>query len=200
MHIIEMRSDTFTKPTPAMRQAMANAEVGDDVWGEDPTVQCLEDKAAARLGKEAGLFVASGTQGNLVSLLTHCGRGDEAIMGDQSHTFRYEQGGCAALGGIMPHLVRNQADGTMDLGELAAAIRPDDIHAPAITADLPRKHPQSLRRGAAHRRVHAPGGGAGAQPRACACTSTARGSSMPRSPSAWTRRNSSPRPTRSPSA
>ncbi len=129
-HIIEMRSDTFTKPTPAMRQAMADAEVGDDVWGEDPTVHCLEEKAAARLGKEAGLFVASGTQGNLVSLLTHCGRGDEAIMGDQSHTFRYEQGGCAALGGIMPHLVKNQADGTMDLGELAAAIRPDDIHAP----------------------------------------------------------------------
>jgi threonine aldolase len=130
MHIIELRSDTFTKPTPAMRQAMANAEVGDDVWGEDPTVRCLEDRAAARLGKEAGLFVASGTQGNLVSLLTHCGRGDEAIMGDQAHTFRYEQGGCAALGGIMPHLVRNQADGTIDLAELAAAIRADDIHAP----------------------------------------------------------------------
>ncbi len=129
-HIIEMRSDTFTKPTPAMRQAMAAAEVGDDVWGEDPTVRCLEEKAAQRLGKAAGLFVASGTQGNLVSLLTHCGRGDEAIMGDQSHTFRYEQGGCAALGGIMPHLVRTQPDGTMDLADLAAAIRPDDIHAP----------------------------------------------------------------------
>jgi threonine aldolase len=130
MHIIELRSDTFTKPTPAMRQAMAGAEVGDDVWGEDPTVRCLEEKAAERLGKEAGLFVSSGTQGNLVSLLTHCGRGDEAIMGDQSHTFRYEQGGCAALGGIMPHLVRNEPDGTMDLAALAAAIRPDDIHAP----------------------------------------------------------------------
>ncbi len=130
MRIIELRSDTFTKPTLAMRDAMATAEVGDDVWGEDPTVQCLEDMAAKRLGKEAGLFVASGTQGNLVSLLTHCGRGDEAIMGDQSHTFRYEQGGCAALGGIMPHLVRNRPDGTMDLGELKAAIRPDDIHAP----------------------------------------------------------------------
>jgi threonine aldolase len=130
MRIIELRSDTFTKPTSAMREAMANAEVGDDVWGEDPTVQCLEAKAAERLGKEAGLFVASGTQGNLVSLLTHCGRGDEAIMGDQAHTFRYEQGGCAALGGIMPHLVRNQADGTMKLDELEAAIRPDDDHAP----------------------------------------------------------------------
>src|SRR5512139_1168123 len=130
MHIIELRSDTFTKPTPAMRRAMASAEVGDDVWGEDPTVRCLEEKAAERLGKEAGLFVSSGTQGNLVSLLAHCGRGDEAIMGDQAHTFRYEQGGCAALGGIMPHLVRNRPDGTMDLAELAAAIRPDDDHAP----------------------------------------------------------------------
>lgn len=130
MHIIELRSDTFTKPTPAMRLAMASAEVGDDVWGEDPTVRCLEEKAAERLGKEAGLFVSSGTQGNLVCLLTHCGRGDEAIMGDQAHTFRYEQGGCAALGGIMPHLVRNQADGTIDLAELASAIRADDIHAP----------------------------------------------------------------------
>ena len=130
MDIIDLRSDTLTQPTPAMRQAMANAEVGDDVFGEDPTVRRLEEKTAGRLGKEAGLFVSSGTQGNLVSLLTHCGRGDEAIMGDQSHTFRYEQGGCAALGGIMPHLVRNQLDGTMSLGEIRAAIRGADIHAP----------------------------------------------------------------------
>ncbi|MCU0509362.1 MAG: low-specificity L-threonine aldolase, partial [Anaerolineae bacterium] len=130
MRIIDLRSDTFTKPTPKMRQAMAEAEVGDDVWGEDPTVQCLEEKAAARMGKEAALFVASGTQGNLVSLLTHCGRGDEAIMGDQSHTFRYEQGGCAALGGIVPHIVKNQADGTIALADIEAAIRPDDDHAP----------------------------------------------------------------------
>ena len=130
MHIIDLRSDTLTQPTPAMRQAMANAEVGDDVFGEDPTIGRLEEKAAGRLGKEAGLLVSSGTQGNLVSLLTHCGRGDEAIMGDQSHTFRYEQGGCAALGGIMPHLVRNQLDGTMSLGEIRAAIRGADIHAP----------------------------------------------------------------------
>src|SRR5512141_1149180 len=113
-----------------MRDAMARAEVGDDVFEDDPTVQRLEAMSAGRLGKEAGIFVASGTQGNLVSLLTHCGRGDEAIMGDQSHTFRYEQGGCAALGGLMPHLVRNQPDGTMHLAELAAAIRGDDDHAP----------------------------------------------------------------------
>lgn len=130
MQIIDLRSDTLTQPTPAMRQAMANAEVGDDVYGEDPTVRRLEDRAAERLGKGAGLFVSSGTQGNLVSLLTHCGRGDEAIMGDQSHTFRYEQGGCAALGGIMPHLVRNQSDGSMKLDEIRAAIRGDDVHAP----------------------------------------------------------------------
>jgi len=130
MHIIDLRSDTLTLPTPAMRQAMATAEVGDDVYGEDPTIQRLEDMAARQLGKEAGLFVSSGTQGNLVSLLTHCGRGDEAIMGDQSHTFRYEQGGCAALGGIMPHLVRNQLDGTLSLDEIRAAIRGEDIHAP----------------------------------------------------------------------
>jgi threonine aldolase len=130
MRIIDLRSDTFTKPTPRMRQAMAAAEVGDDVWGEDPTVQCLEEKAAARMGKEAALFVASGTQGNLVSLLTHCGRGDEAIMGDQSHTFRYEQGGCAVLGGIVPHIVKNQADGTIALADIEGAIRPDDDHAP----------------------------------------------------------------------
>jgi len=130
MHIIDLRSDTLTQPTPAMRQAMATAEVGDDVYGEDPTIQRLEDMAARQLGKEAGLFVSSGTQGNLVSLLTHCGRGDEAIMGDQSHTFRYEQGGCAALGGIMPHLIRNQLDGTMNLDEIRAAIRGADIHAP----------------------------------------------------------------------
>jgi len=130
MHIIDLRSDTLTLPTPAMRQAMANAEVGDDVYGEDPTIQRLEDMTARRLGKEAGLFVSSGTQGNLVSLLTHCGRGDEAIMGDQSHTFRYEQGGCAALGGIMPHLIRTQLDGTLSLDEIRAAIRGEDIHAP----------------------------------------------------------------------
>jgi threonine aldolase len=113
-----------------MRQAMAEAEVGDDVWGEDPTVQCLEEKAAARMGKEAAVFVSSGTQGNLVSMLTHCGRGDEAIMGDQSHTFRYEQGGCAALGGIVPHLVRTQPDGTLALADIEGAVRPDDDHAP----------------------------------------------------------------------
>ncbi len=123
MHIIDLRSDTITKPTPAMRRAMAEAEVGDDVLGDDPTVIRLEALAAERVGKEAGLFVASGTMGNLVSLLAQCGRGDEVIVGDQAHTFYYEQGGMAALGGIQPRTLRNRPDGTLDLDEIVAAIR-----------------------------------------------------------------------------
>jgi len=130
MHIIDLRSDTITKPTPAMRRAMAEAEVGDDVFGEDPTVSRLEALAAERLGKEAGLFVASGTMGNLVSLLAHCGRGDEVIVGDQAHTYMYEQGGMAALGGIHPRVLKNRSDGTLDLAEVRAAIRDDNPHFP----------------------------------------------------------------------
>ena len=131
MHIIDLRSDTITKPTPAMRRAMAEAEVGDDVFGDDPTVQRLEELAAGRLGKEAGLFVASGTMGNLVSLLAQCGRGDEVILGDQAHTYVYEQGGMAALGGIHPRVLRNQPDGTLDLNEVVAALRdPSNPHFP----------------------------------------------------------------------
>ncbi len=102
MRVVDLRSDTITRPTARMRQAMAAAEVGDDVFGEDPTVNRLEEMAAERLGKEAALFVPSGTMGNLVSLLVHCGRGDEVILGDQSHTYIYEQGGMAALGSIHP--------------------------------------------------------------------------------------------------
>lgn len=130
MRIVDLRSDTVTLPTPAMREAMAKAEVGDDVYGEDPTVRRLEEMAAEITGKEAALFVVSGTMGNLVSILTHCGRGDEVILGDQSHTFHYEVGGIAALGGVQPHPVPNRPDGTMDLGEIEAAIRPRDIHFP----------------------------------------------------------------------
>ena len=130
MHIIDMRSDTVTKPTPAMRQAMYDAEVGDDVLGDDPTVQRLEELAAARLGKEAGLFVASGTMGNLICLLTHCGRGDEVILGDQAHTYIYEQGGSSALGGIHPRPLPNRPDGSIDLATMEAAIRGADIHFP----------------------------------------------------------------------
>jgi threonine aldolase len=130
MHIIDLRSDTITKPTPEMRRAMAEAEVGDDVFGEDPTVNRLEEMAAGRVGKEGALFVASGTMGNLVSLLAQCGRGDEIILGDQAHTYINEQGGAAALGGVHPRVVPNEPDGTLDLGRVAAAIRSDNVHYP----------------------------------------------------------------------
>jgi threonine aldolase len=113
-----------------MREAMYQAEVGDDVYGEDPTVNKLERMAAERLGKEAALFVASGTMGNLVALLTHCGRGDEVILGDKSHTFLFEQGGMASLGGITPHPVPNQEDGTLELDDIEDAVRPDNPHFP----------------------------------------------------------------------
>jgi threonine aldolase len=130
MNIIDLRSDTVTQPTPEMREAMYRAELGDDVYGEDPTVNRLERMAAERMGKEAALFVVSGTMGNLVALLTHCRRGDEVILGDRSHTFLFEQGGMAALGGIIPHTVPNQPDGTMRLEDLEGAIRGDDVHFP----------------------------------------------------------------------
>ncbi len=127
---IDLRSDTVTRPTPAMRAAMAAAEVGDDVFGEDPTVNRLEAMAAERVGKAAGLLVASGTQGNLAALLAHCGRGDEVILGDQSHTFVYEAGGSAAVGGIHPRPVATEADGTLDVAAVEAAVRPDNVHFP----------------------------------------------------------------------
>jgi threonine aldolase len=127
---VDLRSDTITLPTSSMRQAMATAEVGDDVFGEDPTVRRLEELAAERLGKEAGLFVASGTMANLVSQLTHCGRGDEMVLGDQAHIFYYEQGGSAAVGSIHPRTVPNQTDGKILLEDIEAAIRPDNVHFP----------------------------------------------------------------------
>ena len=130
MRIVDLRSDTLTQPTDTMRKAMANAEVGDDVFGEDPTVNRLEEIAAERLGKEAALYVSSGTMGNLVSLMAHCGRGDEIILGSQAHTFRAEQGGSAALAGIHPWTITNQPDGTLDLEEVKFAIRDDNIHFP----------------------------------------------------------------------
>ena len=130
MPIVDLRSDTITQPTANMRRAMAQAPVGDDVFREDPTVNRLEELAAARLGKEAALFVASGTMGNLVSQLTHCGRGDEIILGDESHIFFSEQGGSAALGGIHHRTIPNQPDGALKLGDIEAAIRPDNIHFP----------------------------------------------------------------------
>lgn len=125
---IDLRSDTVTRPCAAMRRAMAEAEVGDDVYGEDPTVNALEAEAAALLGHEAGLFMASGTQSNLVALLTHCGRGDEYIVGGRAHTFWYEGGGAAALGGIQPQTLPFEADGTLDLDQVALLVKPDDPH------------------------------------------------------------------------
>jgi threonine aldolase len=128
--MIDLRSDTVTLPTPAMREAMYRAEVGDDVYGEDSTVNRLEALSAERLGMEAALFVVSGTMANLVALLTHCGRGDEAIFGATSHTFLFEGGGSAALGGIHHYAVPNQPDGTLRLEDIEAAIRADNVHYP----------------------------------------------------------------------
>lgn len=130
MDIVDLRSDTVTQPTEEMRAAMARAEVGDDVYGEDPTVNRLQEMAAGLMGKEAALFVPSGTMGNLAAILAHCARGDEMILGDRAHTFLFEAGGAAALGGIQPHTLPNQADGTLDLDDIEAAIRPDDPHYP----------------------------------------------------------------------
>ncbi len=127
---IDLRSDTVTLPTREMRQAMMEAEVGDDVYGEDPTVNRLQALAAELTGKEAALFVTSGTQGNMVSLLSHGGRGDEVIVGDRSHTYLYEQGGMAQLGGIHPRVIPNRPDGTLDPEDIVNAIRPNNIHFP----------------------------------------------------------------------
>ena len=130
MKTIDLRSDTVTLPSPAMREAIYKAELGDDVFGEDSTVNRLEQMAAERMGKEAALLVVSGTMGNLVCVLTHCRRGDEVILGDMSHTFLYEAGGMSALGAVHPHTIPNQPDGTLLLNEIAAAIRPDNVHFP----------------------------------------------------------------------
>jgi threonine aldolase len=130
MRIVDLRSDTMTQPTDAMRRAMAEAKVGDDVFGEDPTINRLEEMAAERLGKEAALYVSSGTMGNLVSQLAHCGRGDEIILGSHAHTFFFEQGGSAAVGNIHPRTVPNQPDGKLALEDIEIAIRGDNVHFP----------------------------------------------------------------------
>ncbi len=130
MRVIDLRSDTVTHPTPRMRDAMQRAEVGDDVYGEDPTINRLEAVAAAMLGKEAGMFVPSGTMGNLSAILAHCGRGDEVLLGDLSHTYLFEAGGISALGGVHSFALPNQPDGTLLLDEVQRAIRPDDPHFP----------------------------------------------------------------------
>lgn len=130
MRLIDLRSDTVTQPSPAMRRAMAEADVGDDVYGEDPTVNRLQAMAAELLGKEAALFVPSGTMGNLICLLVHCGRGDEYIVGNAQHTYLYEAGGASAVGAIHPWVIPNQPDGTLDPAEIEAGVRPDDPHDP----------------------------------------------------------------------
>ena len=128
MSVIDLRSDTVTQPTTGMREAMANAPLGDDVYGEDPSVNKLESELALRLGFAKGLFVPTGTMSNLLALMAHCGRGDEYIVGQQAHTYKYEGGGAAVLGSIQPQPLEVQADGSLDLEQVAAAIKPDDFH------------------------------------------------------------------------
>jgi threonine aldolase len=130
MNIIDLRSDTVTKPTPEMREAMAEAEVGDDVYRDDPTLNRLEELAAAMTGKQAAIFVPSGTMGNLLALLVHCQRGEEVIVGNQSHIYLNEAGGMAALGGIQPCPVPNQMDGTLRPEDILGSIRSEDVHHP----------------------------------------------------------------------
>jgi len=126
--LVDLRSDTVTRPSPAMREAMARAEVGDDVFGDDPTVNRLQARAAELFGFEASLFFPTGTQSNLAALMSHCQRGEEVLVGMEAHTYRYEAGGGAVLGSIQPQAIVNRPDGTLDLAEVEAAIKPDDPH------------------------------------------------------------------------
>lgn len=126
--IVDLRSDTVTRPTPAMRDAMQRAELGDDVFGDDPSVNALQEQIAAMLGKEAALFMPSGTQSNLAGIMSHCGRGDEYIVGQAAHCYRYEAGGAAVLGSVQPQPLPNQPDGSLSLADIEAAIKPDDEH------------------------------------------------------------------------
>jgi threonine aldolase len=128
MHLIDLRSDTVTQPNEAMRKAMASADVGDDVFGDDPTVNALQTKIANLLGFEAALFVPTGTQSNLCGILAHCQRGDEYIVGQMAHTFRWEGGGAAVLGSVQPQPLTNAIDGSMPLADIEANIKPDDAH------------------------------------------------------------------------
>lgn len=125
---IDLRSDTVTQPSAGMRAAMAAAAVGDDVYGDDPTVNRLQQVMAGRFGFEAALFFPSGTQSNLAALMAHCGRGDEYLVGQEAHTYKYEQGGAAVLGSIQPQPLENEAHGGIALERIAAAIKPDDMH------------------------------------------------------------------------
>ncbi|WP_374045088.1 low-specificity L-threonine aldolase [Geobacter sp. AOG2] len=133
--MIDLRSDTVTRPGPGMRDAMMAAQVGDDVWGDDPTVNRLQATVAERTGKEAALFLPSGTQSNLAALMAHCERGDEYIVGQVAHTYKYEGGGAAVLGSIVPQPIENEADGTLPLSKVAAAIK---HHGPGLGAHFAR--------------------------------------------------------------
>jgi len=126
--MIDLRSDTVTRPSRAMLEAMTRAEVGDDVFGDDPTVNRLQELAAERFGMQAGLFFPSGTQSNLAGVMAHCARGEEVILGQDAHTYKYEAGGAAVLGSIQPQPIANEPDGSIDLGKIEAAIKPDDSH------------------------------------------------------------------------
>src|SRR5687768_18436293 len=126
--IVDLRSDTVTRPSPGMRKAMMEAELGDDVFGDDPTVNRLQARAAEIFGFEAGLLFPSGTQSNLAALMSHCQRGEEVILGMEAHSYRYEAGGGAVLGSIQPQAIANRPDGSLDLAEVEAAIKPDDPH------------------------------------------------------------------------
>ncbi|RYY96106.1 MAG: low-specificity L-threonine aldolase [Comamonadaceae bacterium] len=128
MNTVDLRSDTVTQPTPAMRAAMAAAPLGDDVFGADPSVNALQEKIAAMLGFEAALFVPTGTQSNLCAILSHCGRGDEYIVGQMAHSYRWEGGGAAVFGSVQPQPLDHAADGTLPLAQIEAAIKPDDAH------------------------------------------------------------------------
>src|ERR671913_531005 len=126
--MVDLRSDTVTRPSAGMRRAMMEAELGDDVFGDDPTVNRLQERAAEIFGFEAALLFPTGTQSNLAALMSHCQRGEEAILGSESHSYRYEAGGLAVLGSIQPQVIPNRADGTLDLVQVEALIKPDDAH------------------------------------------------------------------------
>src|SRR6185295_1371848 len=128
--IVDLRSDTVTRPSAGMRKAMHDAELGDDVFGDDPTVNRLQERAAALFGFEAALLFPTGTQSNLAALMSHCQRGEEVILGSEAHSYRYEAGGLAVLASIHPQVAANRADGTLDLAEVESLIKPDDPHFP----------------------------------------------------------------------
>ena len=149
---VDLRSDTVTTPSPEMRRAIHDAPVGDDVYGDDPSVNELEDKAAKMLGKEAGLFVTSGTQGNLVSMLAHCERGDEVLVGDRSHIFSSEAGGASVLGGLFLYPIKTDRFGFLEPDIIHQATNPPGLPRPANQTALHRKHPQPVQRTTPDRR------------------------------------------------